>query len=197
MPTATPVTLKGNGVVLEPLLWSHHASLASIGLDPELWQWTPSAVRTPEEMAGYVRSALQEQAEGRSLPFVTVEAASGQVVGCTRYMNIDLANRRLEIGSTWVAPRWQRTAINTEAKLLMLRHAFETLGCLRVELKTDSLNQKSREAILRLGAIQEGIFRNHMVTASGRIRHTVWFSIIDSEWPGVLARLEQKLASRQ
>ena len=109
-------------------------------------------------------------------------------------MNIEKAHRRLEIGSTWIAPKWQRTAINTEAKYLLMRHAFEDLGCMRVELKTDSLNEKSRNAILRMGAKQEGIFRNHMLTSSGRIRHTVYFSVIDSEWPGVKAELERRVS---
>jgi RimJ/RimL family protein N-acetyltransferase len=108
-------------------------------------------------------------------------------------MNIDKTHHRVEIGSTWIGREWQRTAVNTEAKYLLLRHAFETLGCLRVELKTDSLNDKSRAAILRIGAKEEGIFRNHMITSSGRVRHTVYFSVVDSEWPGVKARLERKL----
>jgi len=115
------------------------------------------------------------------------------VVGSTRFMNIDVANRRVEIGATWLAEPWQRTVINTEAKYLMLRHAFETLGCIRVELKTDALNQRSRQAMLRIGAREEGIFRQHMVTWSGRLRDTVYFSILDSEWPTVKANLEAKL----
>ena len=127
------------------------------------------------------------------MPFVTIDAASGKVVGSTRFMNIEAKHRRLEIGSTWIAPPWQRSAINTEAKYLMLSHAFGPLGCHRVEFKTNSLNQKSRDAILRIGAKQEGIFRKHMVTASGRVRDTVWFSIIDSEWPQVKLDLERKL----
>jgi RimJ/RimL family protein N-acetyltransferase len=144
-------------------------------------------------MRTYVEAALREQAAGVSLPFATIDLASGRVIGSTRYGNIDRANRRVEIGWTWVAPPWQRTPVNTEAKYLMLGHAFETLGCMRVELKTDSLNERSRAAILRIGAQQEGIFRNHMVTESGRIRHSVYFSLIDSEWPAVKARLEEKL----
>jgi RimJ/RimL family protein N-acetyltransferase len=150
-------------------------------------------VRTPEEMSAYVQTALQEQAAGSVLPFALIEKSSGRTIGSTRYANIERAHRRLEIGWTWVARPWQRTAINTEAKYLLLRHAFETLECMRVELKTDSLNERSRAAILRIGARQEGIFRNHMITASGRVRHTVYFSIIDSEWPAVRARLEAML----
>ena len=121
-------------------------------------------------------------------------AGSGRAAGSTRYADIDVENRRLEIGYTWVAPPWQRTPVNTEAKCLMLRHAFETWGCIRVELKTDSLNQRSRNALLRIGPKQEGIFRNHMVTHSGRFRHSVYFSIIDSAWPAIKVDLEARLA---
>jgi RimJ/RimL family protein N-acetyltransferase len=127
------------------------------------------------------------------LPFALIETSSGRVVGSTRYGNFDRLHHRVEIGWTWVTRQWQRTPINTAAKYLLLRHAFETLKCIRVELKTDSLNDRSRAAILRIGARQEGIFRNHMITASGRIRHTVYFSIVDSEWPEVKATLEAKL----
>ena len=134
---------------------------------------------------------------GVALPFAIVEKATGRVIGSTRYGNIDRGHHRVEIGWTWVARDWQRTAVNTEAKYLLLKHAFETLGCMRVEFKTDSLNERSRAAILRLGAREEGIFRNHMITASGRIRHTVYFSIIDSEWPVVKGRLEAKLNSHK
>jgi RimJ/RimL family protein N-acetyltransferase len=144
-------------------------------------------------MAAYIEAALNEEERGVSLPFAIVDKAAGRAIGSTRYGNIDRTNHRVEIGWTWIAREWQRTAINTEAKYLLLRHAFESLGCMRVELKTDSLNERSRAAILRIGAREEGVFRNHMVTASGRIRHTVYFSIIDSEWPAVKARLEAKL----
>jgi len=188
-----PVTLTGAHVQLEPLLAAHHAALTEIGLDEDLWRWIPVPVRTPEEMSAYIEAALAEQSRGVSLPFAIVEKSSGKPVGCTRYGNIDRVHRRVEIGWTWVAKPWQRTAVNTEAKYLLLRHAFETLGCIRVELKTDSLNEKSRAAILRIGARQEGIFRNHMITASGRIRHTVYFSIVNNEWPAVKTQLEQRL----
>ena len=185
-----PVTLEGRHVRLEPLSQAHHAGLAAVGLDEELWRWIPTPVRTAEEMAAYIETALAEQARGVSLPFALIEKSSGRAIGCTRYGNIDRTHHRVEIGWTWVAPAWQRTGVNTEAKYLLLRHAFETLGCLRVELKTDSLNEKSRNAILRIGAREEGTFRNHMITASGRIRHTVYFSIVDSEWAAVKARLQ-------
>ncbi len=188
-----PVILQGRHMRLEPLTLEHAAGLAEVGLDDDLWKWIPTPVRTPEEMSAYVQTALQEQAAGSAMPFALIEKSSGRTIGSTRYANIERAHRRLEIGWTWVARPWQRTAINTEAKYLLLRHAFETLECMRVELKTDSLNERSRAAILRIGARQEGIFRNHMITASGRVRHTVYFSIIDSEWPEVRARLEAML----
>lgn len=193
----TPVTLEGRHIRLEALSLAHHAQLCAAGLDEAIWRWNPrGAVRTPEEMRAYIEHALEQQAAGESLPFATVERISGCAVGSTRFAEIDRANRRVEIGYTWITPVWQRTAVNTEAKYLMLRHAFETLGCIRVELKTDSLNERSRAAIRRIGAHEEGIFRNHMVTASGRLRHSVYFSIIDSEWPQVKAALEAKLNGR-
>ena len=188
-----PVTLAGEHVQLEPMLEAHHAALAEVGLDEDLWKWIPVPVRTPEEMKAYVDAALAEQARGASLPFTIVERATGNVIGSTRYANIERIHRRVEIGWTWVARPWQRTAVNTECKYMLLKHAFETLGCIRVELKTDSLNERSRAAILRIGAKEEGVFRNHMITASGRIRHSVYFSITDSEWPVVKRRLEEKL----
>jgi len=189
-----PVTLEGKCIRLEPLSLAHHAALCHVGLDQDVWRWIIAPVRTPEEMRAYIETALAEQAAGTALPFATIERASGRAIGSTRYGNIDRSNRRVEIGWTWIARPWQRTAVNTEAKYLMLRHAFETLGCIRVELKTDSLNERSRKAILRIGAQEEGTFRNHMITASGRIRHTVYYSIIDSEWPAVKASLEGKLS---
>ena len=192
-----PVMLEGSHVRLEPLAKAHLAGLAQVGLEEELWRWIPVPVRTVEEMAAYIETALQEQERGVSLPFALMEKATGRAIGSTRYGNIDRTHRRVEIGWTWVAREWQRTAVNTEAKYLLLKHAFETLGCIRVELKTDSLNEKSRAAILRIGAWEEGIFRNHMITAKGRIRHTVYFSIVDPEWPAVKARLESLLRSRQ
>jgi RimJ/RimL family protein N-acetyltransferase len=188
-----PVTLEGTHVRLEPLAESHHAALCEVGLDPELWHLIPYRVTTAQEMRAYIAAALHEQTAGKSLAFATVERASGKAIGATRFMNIDVANRRVEIGGTWIAPPWQRTAVNTEAKYLMLRHAFEVLGCVRVELKTDALNTRSRNAILRIGAREEGTLRRHTITWTGRIRDTVYFSILDSEWPRVKADLEKKL----
>ena len=192
-----PVSLEGRHVRLEPLAKAHLTELAQVGLEEELWRWIPTPVRTQEEMAAYIETALDEQERGVSLPFAIIDRATGRAIGSTRYGNIDRTHRRVEIGWTWVAREWRRTAMNSEAKYLLLKHAFETLACMRVELKTDSLNERSRAAILRIGAREEGIFRNHMITSSGRIRHTVYFSIIDSEWPAVKARLESILNSRK
>jgi RimJ/RimL family protein N-acetyltransferase len=191
-----PVVLDGVHVRLEPLSLDHLPALIAVGLEPELWRWTTQVVRTPEEMEDYVRGALAEQAAGRALPFATVEKASQTVAGSTRFGAIDPANRRVEIGWTWLAPRWQRTVLNTEAKYLMMRHAFEQWDCVRVEFKTDVLNTTSRQALLRIGAKEEGILRSHIITATGRIRDTVYFSVTASEWPAVRAALEAKLHSR-
>lgn len=188
-----PVVLEGRVIRLEPLSMDHHAALCAVGLDPELWRWTLHLVQTPEQMSLYMEAALEAQARGSELPFATCERASGRVVGSTRFGNIDRANRRVEIGWTWIARPWQRTAVNTEAKYLMLRHAFEQWGCVRVELKTDVLNETSRRALRRLGAVEEGVLRKHMITATGRIRDTVYYSILDTEWPSVKAGLEEKL----
>lgn len=191
-----PITLEGSHVQLQPLSESHNDALCEVGLDPELWKWIPIQVLDREQMLHYIRAALSDQAKGISLPFVTIDLASGKVVGSTRFLNIDLPNKRVEIGATWLAKPWQRSALNTEAKYLMMRHAFETLGCNRVEWKTDSLNTQSRNAILRLGAKQEGIFRQHMVTWSGRLRDTVYFSVIAPEWPEVKKNLEAKIKAK-
>ena len=134
--------------------------------------------------------SFEEQERGESIVFATVERKSGRTIGSTRFMNVDRMNRRVEIGSTWIAPAWQRTGVNTEAKYLMLRHAFEVWNCMRVELKTDALNQTSRNAILRIGAKEEGTLRHHPIAWSGRVRDTVYFSILDNEWPEVKAKLE-------
>jgi RimJ/RimL family protein N-acetyltransferase len=189
-----PITLEGQHVRLEPLTAEHHAQLCEVGLDQELWRWTTVQLGTPEEMRAYMETALREQAAGTALPFATVERSSGRAIGSTRFGNIDAPNARVEIGWTWIGRPWQRTAVNTEAKYLMLRHAFENWRCNRVELKTDSLNARSRAAILRLGALEEGTLRNHMISHTGRLRHSVYFSIINSEWPTVKAGLEEKLA---
>ncbi|MGH2454424.1 MAG: GNAT family N-acetyltransferase [bacterium] len=192
-----PVMLEGNYVRLEPLSLVHHESLSQVGLDGDLWRLSPMVVLSAEDMRGYIETALREQADGTALPFAIVERASGTAVGSTRYGNIDPAHRRVEIGWTWIGRPWQRTRVNTESKYLMLRHAFETLGCIRVEFKTDVLNERSRRALLRIGAKEEGIFRNHMVTSTGRIRDSVYYSIVDREWPEVKRRLAELLGTWQ
>lgn len=188
--------LAGRHVRLEPLSLQHLDALCDIGLDEDLWRWTPQQVTTRNHMETYVEEALREHEQSRSIPFVIISLADERVAGCTRFGNIDLANKRVEIGWTWIGKPWQRTAVNTETKLLLLTHAFEILNCNRVELKTDALNERSRNAILRLGAKEEGTLRKHIVTQSGRLRDTVYFSILNDEWPGVkaglLAKLEEK-----
>jgi RimJ/RimL family protein N-acetyltransferase len=184
-----PVTLRGQVVHLEPMAIDHAAALALVGLEPDLWRWIPNTVTTAEEMRRYVLTALDERQRGVSMPFVIIDRTSDRVIGSTRYGNIDGPNRRLEIGWTWLTSAHQRSGANTEAKLLLLTHAFETLGAIRVELKTDALNEKSRKAIARIGAVEEGTFRKHLITQTGRVRDTVYFSIIDTEWPLVKARL--------
>lgn len=172
---------------------AHLDGLCEVALEEELWEWAPSALRSKADLQAYIESALELQKEGKALPFATIEIASGRPIGSTRFGNIDTANRRVEIGWTWIARPWRRTLVNTEAKYLMLRHAFETLGCARVEFKTDVLNERSRRALLRIGAKEEGILRSHMIVRDGRIRDSVYYSIIASEWPEVKARLSQKL----
>jgi RimJ/RimL family protein N-acetyltransferase len=193
-----PVTLEGSLVRLEPLALHHVDDLARVALDADLWRWVPNQVATRDDLEDYVAKALEERERGTALPFAVVERASDRAIGSTRYGAIERAHRRLEIGWTWYGRAWQRTGVNTESKLLLLSHAFDTLGAIRVELKTDALNERSRTAILRLGAQQEGIFRNHMVIpGSGRIRDTVYFSIVDREWPAIRERLEGFLAARK
>jgi RimJ/RimL family protein N-acetyltransferase len=192
-----PVTLRGEHVRLEPLSMEHVPALAAVAFDPELWRYTITAVETDEDLRGYVRSALRDRAAGTAMPFVTLDVATGRAIGSTRFANASANDRRVEIGWTWIGRDWQRTAANTEAKLLMLRHAFDTLGCVRVELKADALNERSRRAILRIGAREEGTLRRHMRSQGGRWRDTVYFSILDHEWPDVRARLEGMLAPAQ
>lgn len=194
----SPFTLEGTHVRLEPLRPEHAAKLWEIAKDhlSELFQWIPYRLESLDDFRHFNRQVLDEQRRGLSLPFATFERSSGQIAGTTRFMNMDLPNRKVEIGSTWIAPPWQRTVVNTQAKYLMLQHAFDVWKCLRVELKTDSLNQRSRAAILRLGAKEEGILRKHMLTWNGRQRDSVYFSILDTEWPEVKARLERKMETR-
>jgi RimJ/RimL family protein N-acetyltransferase len=170
-------------------------ALGRAASDGALWEKTTTTVPQVDAFEGYVRKALDLQAAGLALPFATVVNDGNQVVGSTRYMNIDAANHRVEIGTTWIAKSWQRTFVNTHAKFLMLRHAFEVLGCLAVEIRTHSRNDQSRAAIERLGAKLDGILRRHMIMPDGHIRDTAVYSILQEEWPEVRARLEQRLAS--
>lgn len=190
----TTVPLEGAQVRLEPLTRDHLDALAEVALDPELWTWTASTVRTRDDLDAYIDAALAMQAEGTALPFATIHRESGRVVGSTRFGNYVAAHRRVEIGWTFVAPPWQRTAVNTEAKLLMMAHAFDTLQLNRVEWKTDALNTRSRAAIARLGATEEGTLRSHMAVRDGRLRDTVYFSVTAPEWPAVRDRLTARLA---
>ncbi|MBY0522566.1 MAG: GNAT family N-acetyltransferase [Gemmataceae bacterium] len=189
-----PVTLEGTHVRMEPLTMAHHGPLCAVADHEEIWRYIHPPARTPQEVRAFIETALTWQQARTALPFATIERATGRAVGSTRFANMVPEHRRLEIGWTWISPQWHRTPINTEAKYLMLHHAFEHLGCLRVELKTDSLNERSRNAMLRMGAKEEGTLRNHMIVAGGRFRHSVYFSVIESEWPTVKAGLEEKLA---
>jgi N-acetyltransferase len=191
-----PVTLEGSIVRLEPLRPDHVKLFWDVSKNDleDIFRWIPISMKTQEDFQHVVEKAFAEQERGESVVFATVERTSGRVIGSTRFMNIDRNNRRVEIGWTWIAAPWQRTAVNTEAKYLMLRHAFEVWGCVRVELKTDALNEKSRNAILRIGAKEEGTLRRHVITWTGRIRDSVYFSILDHEWPEAKARLESRMA---
>jgi RimJ/RimL family protein N-acetyltransferase len=189
----SPITLAGRHVRLEPLSLSHAEPMFAAAADQELWRWTLTQIASLGDTRDYINSAIDAQRAGTALPFATVDASTGEVIGSTRFGNIDVPNRRVEIGWTWLRRDRQRTACNTEAKYLMLCHAFDVLGCIRVELKTDALNQQSRAAILRIGAVEEGILRAHMITASGRVRDSAMYSILDREWPEVRKRLEERL----
>ena len=188
-----PITLEGRHVRLEPLERHHADALLEVALDPRIWEFTTSILRNAEEVRKYIETALDWQRTGTALPFVTMDRATHQVIGSTRFENIHVANRRVEIGWSWLNPRWWRTPINTEAKYLMLRHAFEQWKCIRVEFKAAASNQRSRTAILRLGAKEEGILRRHMIRSDGSSNDSVYFSILDDEWPEVKRRLEQRL----
>jgi len=190
-----PLVLEGPWVRLEPLSEAHVDALVRVGLDARIWERSPFGVADAAGMAAYVREALAERDRGAALPFATVERATGTVVGSTRFGNIDEANRRVEIGWTWLGPQWWRTGINTDAKRRMLGQAFETWGCARVEFKTDAVNERSRAAIERLGARFEGILRHHMVTRTDRMRDSAIYSILADEWPNVRSFLDGRLGA--
>jgi RimJ/RimL family protein N-acetyltransferase len=188
-----PITLKGQHATLEPIGPEHVRGLKKAVADGELWKLWFTTIPAPEEVAEFIEQLLSERAQGKSLAFAVRDNKSGELAGSTRYLNIDAANRRLEIGGTWYAARAQRTGVNTECKLLLLTHAFETLNCIAVEFRTDWLNGRSQAAIERLGAKRDGVLRNHRIMPDGRIRDTVCYSIIANEWPGVKINLRHKL----
>ena len=189
-----PVTLTGKYVRLEPLTEEHIPALAEIGAGQNFWDFMLYGnINTVEDMRNWVQDILSRAKNGTDLPFVAIHLASGRVAGATRYLNIMPKDRGLEIGGTWYGPEFQRTAVNTECKYLLLSHAFETLGSIRVQLKTDLRNERSQKAIERIGAVKEGILRNHMILPDGRYRDSVFYSILDTEWLQVKNRLEQML----
>ncbi|HYD61847.1 MAG TPA: GNAT family protein [Noviherbaspirillum sp.] len=193
MAFVTPLTLKGEHVTLEPLAMAHAAGLSEAVRDGELWKLWYTSIPHPDGMKAEIERRLGLQAAGSMVPFAIRRNDTGVLCGMTTYMHIDAAHRRVEIGSTWYARSAQRTAINTEAKLMLLTHAFETLDCIAVEFRTHWMNQQSRAAIARLGAKQDGILRNHMRMPDGSLRDTVVFSIIESEWPTIKRHLSFKL----
>ena len=190
MPWPDPITLKSSRVTLEPLAHGRCDELADAARDGELWRLWYTSVAPPDQMVDYIARALDMRERLGAMPFAVRQNATGEVVGCTRYFNVDAANRRLEIGHTWYSKRAQRTAINTESKLLLLTHAFEVLRCIAVEFRTHWFNHASRIAIERLGAKQDGVLRNHQLLPDGSKRDTVVFSIIDGEWPAVRRHLK-------
>jgi RimJ/RimL family protein N-acetyltransferase len=188
-----PVVLENAHVRLEPLRLDHAGALAELTVGTALTRWFPQPLETRDALDNFVATACDLAAKGQALPFVIIDKTSGKVAGSTRFGAIAAEHRRVEIGWTFVGLQWQRTPVNTAAKLLLLAHAFERLGCLRVELKTDALNAASRAAIARIGAVEEGALRRHVIRADGSYRDTVYFSIIDIEWPSARARLEERL----
>ncbi|SPB15959.1 GCN5 family N-acetyltransferase [Caballeronia novacaledonica] len=188
-----PVTLEGEHVRLVPLTREHEAALTAAASDGELWKLWYTFVPSPDKTRGYIDTALDMRDRLGAHPFAVIDAKTGDIVGSTRYFNVDEANRRLEIGHTWYAQRVQKTALNTEAKLLLLTHAFDKLDAIAVEFRTHFMNHASRTAIARLGAKQDGILRNHQVGRDGVMRDTVVFSVIQSEWPAVRANLTWRL----
>lgn len=193
-----PITLNGHLVRLEPLSFSHVLDLSVAGADQSIWRFMLYGnVQDETAMHAWVADLLNRQAKGADLPFAVILLDAGKAIGATRYLNIDVANRSLEIGGTWYGVSYQRTGVNTECKYLLLKHAFEDLKCLRVQFKTDLRNERSRKAIERLGAVKEGIFRKHIITPEGYVRDSVYYSIIDDEWPQVKASLEKKLVNSE
>jgi len=197
-PWKTPVTLEGRSIRLEPLTEAHVPALAEIGCVDRIWQFMVyGQIRNEDEMRKWVHNVLNGQAAGTDLPFAVIHLASGRVAGATRYMEIRPAHRSLEIGGTWYGLEFQHTVVNTESKYLLLQYAFETLGTIRVQFKADNRNERSLRAIERIGAKREGILRNHFILPDGVIRDSVFYSVIESEWPGVKDRLTDLLLGKE
>jgi N-acetyltransferase len=190
-----PVVLQGQHVRLEPMTEGHVPGLTAIGAGQTFWDFMLYGnINTMEDMTSWVKDILARAEKGTDLPFVVIQLESEHVAGATRYLNIMPKDRGLEIGGTWYGAEFQRTVVNTECKYLLLSHAFDTLGCIRVQLKTDLRNERSQRAIERIGAVREGVLRNHMILPDGRFRHSVFYSILDTEWPDVKRKLEEMLA---
>ena len=192
-----PITIEGNHILIKPLTLQDRDPLVQAASDGSLWNLWYTSVQTKKKMESYILTALAEQDEKKSLPFIIIRKKDQKIVGTTRYMNIETVIRRLEIGSTWYAKSSQRTGVNTECKYLLLKHAFESLGCLAVELRTHWINHQSRAAIERLGAKLDGVLRNHRMASDGTMRDTVVYSILNTEWPMVKSHLEFKLRERE
>ena len=189
-----PITLQGKYVRLEPMTEAHAPALAELGVGQPFWDFMVyGRMETEDDMREWVQDILARAEKGTDVPFVAIHSDSGHVAGASRYMNIIPKDRGLEIGGTWYGPEYQRTVVNTECKYLLLKHAFEKLGCIRVQLKTDLRNERSQRAIERLGAVKEGVLRNHMILPDGYFRHSVYYSMLDTEWPAVKKRLEEML----
>ena len=192
-----PITLMGRVVRLEPLSEAHVPDLTITGADESIWRYMVyGGVGGQAQMREWVREILSRQARGTDLPFAVIHLGSGRAIGSTRYLDIQPQHRGLEIGGTWYGVAYQRSAVNTECKYLLLQHAFEVLGCLRVQLKTDLRNERSQRAIERIGAVREGVLRNHMLLPDGHVRSSVYYSLLNLEWPAVKAKLEEKLGYR-
>jgi N-acetyltransferase len=189
-----PVTLTGKVVRLEPLSEAHVPGLAEVAMNDEIWRWLPyGLMKNEEDILGWVREMLRRAENGADRPFAVIHLASGRVAGATRYMDIHPKDYALEIGGTWYGVEFQRTAVNTEAKYLLLCYAFEDLKCIRVQIKTDLRNERSQKAIERIGAVREGVLRNNMIMPDGYYRSSVYYSILENEWPAVKARLEEMM----
>ena len=189
-----PIILQGKYVRLEPMTEAHAPALAEIGVGQPFWDFMVyGRMETGDDMREWVNDILARAEKGTDVPFVAIHIDSGRVAGASRYMNIMPNDRGLEIGGTWYGPEFQRTMVNTECKYLLLQHAFEKLSCIRVQLKTDLRNERSQKAIERIGAVKEGVLRNHMILPDGYYRHSVYYSILDTEWPSVKIRLQEMM----